>query len=361
MACMEAYMRVLAINPGSTSTKIAVYDDETVIMKASVEHGAALTGFSRVADQYDLRKAAVLDALGQALIPLKTLDAVVGRGGFLPPVVSGAYVVNQAMVRRLAEAPSVEHAANLAAPIALSLAQAIGLSAYIYDSVAVDELEPIARLSGCAEVERLSLSHALNMRATAIRCAKDLGKPYRACDFVVAHLGGGITLSAHQRGRMVDLVSDDEGPFSPERAGALPAKDLIRLCYSRDEESVRRMLRGDGGLRSYLGTNDALAVENRVVAGDAKARLVYQAMAYQCAKAIGSLATVLSGRLDAIILTGGLARSSMLVDWISERVSFIAPVHVYPGENELEALAFGALRVLRGEERANEYIDPDFA
>jgi butyrate kinase len=265
------------------------------------------------------------------------------------------------MVRRLATSPVVEHAANLAAPIALSIARPLGIPAFIYDSVAVDELEPIARLSGSAAIERRSLSHALNMRATAIRCAADLGRKYRDCNFVVAHLGGGITLSVHRKGLMVDLVSDDEGPFSPERAGTLPIKDVIRLCEEKGPDVVRRMFRGSGGFVSYLGTNSALEVERRMDAGDEKARLVYEAMAYQTAKSIGELAVVVSGTVDAIILTGGIARSAAIVGWITERVAFIAPVKVYPGENELESLALGALRVLRGDEEAKEYVDTSTA
>jgi butyrate kinase len=195
------------------------------------------------------------------------------------------------------------------------------------------------------------------MRATAIRCAADMGKRYKDCNFVVAHLGGGITLTVHRRGRIVDLVSDDEGPFSPERSGVLPVKDVIRLCYEKDEATVRKMFRGQGGLISYLGTNSALEVERRMEAGDEKARLVYEAMAYQVAKSIGELAVVVSGQVDAVILTGGIARSKPFIDWITERVSFIAPVKVYPGENELESLSQGALRVLRGEEESKEYIE----
>ncbi len=353
-------MRVLAVNPGSTSTKIAVYDDEEEFMRESIEHAnEELERFPRIADQYDFRRSAVLSALARAGVQESTLSAVVGRGGFLPPVSSGAYYVDDAMVRRLAVAPVVDHAANLGAPIALSIARPLGVPAFIYDSVAVDELDDIARISGSAEIERRSLSHALNMRATAIRCAADLGKPYADCCFVVAHLGGGITLSFHRRGRIADLVSDDEGPFSPERAGAVPIKDVIDLCYSREEAAVRRMLRGKGGLVSYLGTNSAREAEDRAAAGDRKAALVFEAMAYQVAKGIGELAAVAEGKLDAIILTGGIARSRMFTGWIEKRVAFIAPVRIYPGENELESLALGALRVLRGEERARIYEEPN--
>ncbi|GAB1482216.1 butyrate kinase [Treponema sp.] len=356
---LPSSLRVLAINPGSTSTKIAVNEDGKELLRVSVEHRAAeLSQFKNISDQYDLRRNAILGALEKAGIETKSLAAVVARGGFLPPVLSGAYFVNDAMVQRLATSPAVEHAANLGAPIALSIARPLGIDAFIYDSVAVDELDDIARISGCAEITRRSLSHALNMRATALRCAADLGKSYYQSNFIVAHLGGGITLSLHKAGHMVDLVSDDEGPFSPERAGSVPIKDLIRLCYSKKEAEVRHLLRGGGGLVSYLGTNSALEAENRLEAGDKKAALVFEAMAYQVAKSIGELATVVSGKLDAVVLTGGIAHSKRFTGWITERVAFIAPVKVYPGENELEALAQGALRVLKKEEVAHEYVEP---
>jgi butyrate kinase len=352
-------MRVLAINPGSTSTKIAVYEDDAVLLKRSVEHQAAeLRACPRVADQYGLRRQAVLDALAAAGIKTDSLDAAVGRGGFLPPVQSGAYRVNDALVRRLAEAPRSEHAANLGAPIARSIADPLGIPAFIYDSVAVDELDPIARISGHASVERLALSHVLNLRATARRCAADLGKRYEDCDFIAVHLGGGITATYQRHGQIVDLVADDEGAFSPERTGYLPLKHALAAGFSgRPEAEVRRMFRGEGGMVSYLGTADSREVEERIDAGDAQASLVYEAMAYQVAKDIGALATAARGKLDAIILTGGIAYSERFTGWIAGRVGFIAPVKVYPGENELESLAQGALRVLRGEETARDYRD----
>ncbi len=349
-------MKVLAINPGSTSTKIAIYDETGELFKKNVEHSAAeLEKFPRIADQYRMRFESIAATLAESGIGEGELAAVVGRGGLLPPVRSGAYRVNEAMVDRLVNRPLVDHASNLGGAIAYHIAQARGIPAFIYDSVAVDELEDVARITGLAEVRRKSFSHALNMRATAIKCATALGRPYSELTLIVAHLGGGITLSVHSGGRMVDIVSDDEGPFSPERAGRLPWKDVVELCYASDMKTIQKKLRGKGGLVSHLGTNSTLEVEAMIAKGDARARLVYEALAYQVSKGIGELATVVDGKVDRIALTGGIAHSALMTGWIRQRVGFIAPVEVYPGENELESLANGALRVLRGEEEAREY------
>jgi butyrate kinase len=349
-------MKILAINPGSTSTKIAVYDDEDEAFKRSVEHPAGeIAKYASIADQYPLRYGTILESLAQGGIELASLSATVGRGGLLPPVKSGAYRVNEAMIDRLAHRPVVEHVANLGAIIAYRIAQSLGIPAFIYDSVSVDELTDIARISGMAEIPRKSFSHALNMRAAAIRCAKSMGREYADLNLVVAHLGGGHSVSVHHGGRMVDIVSDDEGPMSPERAGRVPCKDLIDMCYVHERAVMRKKLRGAGGLVSYLGTNSALEVEERIAKGDERAALVYEAMAYQVAKGIGELATVVDGKVDRILITGGIAHSTMMTGWIRKRVEFIAPVEVLPGENELEALALGALRVLRGEESARDY------
>jgi butyrate kinase len=349
-------MRVLAINPGSTSTKIAVYEDEAELFKKSVEHPASeIAKYATIADQYQMRYDTVLASLAEAGVDVGSLAAVVGRGGLLPPVKSGAYRVNDAMVDRLAHRPVVQHVANLGAIIAYSIARPHGIPAFIYDSVSVDELDGIARISGMADIPRRSFSHALNMRAAAMRCAKSLGRDYRDLCLIVVHLGGGHSVSVHSGGRMVDIVSDDEGPMSPERAGRVPCKDLIEMCYATDRAVMRKKLRGEGGLVSYLGTNNAQEVEERIAKGDEYAALVYEAMAYQVAKGIGELATVVDGKVDRIVITGGIAHSAMMTGWIRKRVEFIAPVEVIPGENELESLALGALRVLRGEEEAREY------
>ena len=348
--------KILAINPGSTSTKIAIYEDTKEISKKSIEHPSEeIAKYNKITDQYEMRYKQIMDFLEENNFDVKELAAVVGRGGPLPPVRSGAYEVNDSMVDRLKNRPIIEHASNLGAIIAKEIADSIGVMAYIYDSISVDELDDIARLSGLADIERQSLTHCLNMRASAIKTAGTIGKSYKDCNFVVAHLGGGISLSAHKKGKMVDMVSDVEGPFSPERAGVLPTDKLVELCYSNEKAVLKKKLRGKGGLVSYLNTNSVLEVEDQINNGDEKARLVLEAMAYQVAKAIGELSVVLEGDIDRIILTGGIVYSKMVTEWIRKRVAFIAPVELLPGENELESLALGALRVLRGEEEAYEY------
>jgi len=348
--------KILAINPGSTSTKIAIYEDTNEIYKKNIEHPSEeIAKYNKITDQYEMRYKQIMDFLKENNFDVKDLAAVVGRGGPLPPVHSGAYKVNDDMVDRLKNRPMIEHASNLGAIIAKEIADSIGVDAYIYDSISVDELDDIARLSGIADIERQSLTHCLNMRAAAIKTAQSMGKKHKDCNFVVAHLGGGISLGAQRKGKVVDMVSDVEGPFSPERAGVLPTDKLVELCYSNEKAVVKKKLRGNGGLVSYLNTNSALDVEDRINNGDEHAKLVYEAMAYQVAKAIGQLSVVLEGDIDKIILTGGIAYSKMLTDWIVKRVAFIAPVEILPGENELESLALGTLRVLKGEEEAYEY------
>lgn len=352
--------RILTINPGSTSTKVALYADKQVMIVETLDHPVTeLQKYERVQDQFDFRKNVILDLLEKNDISLESLDAVVGRGGLLPPVRSGAYKVNEAMVDRLKNRPVVEHASNLGALIAYEIAEKLGIPAFIYDSVAVDEMNDIARISGMPAIERASLSHALNARAMAHKYAEKIGKKYEEMNLIVAHLGGGISVTVHEKGAMTDLSSDDEGAFSPERSGRVPCNKLIDLCYSGqyDKRTMKKMLRGNGGLTAYLGTVDAREVEKMIEQGNEEARLVYEAMAYQVSKAIGELATVLKGEVDAIILTGGISYSNKMTDWITERVSFIAPVEVLAGENELESLAFGALRVLNGEEEARIYVD----
>jgi butyrate kinase len=292
-------------------------------------------------------------------VRLDSLDAVVGRGGILRPNPSGTYLVSEKMLDELRHPKEREHASNLGAIIADEIAQRAGVPAFIVDPVCVDEFDEIARISGLSEIERRSLSHALNLKVAARRVARELGKRYDEVNLVVAHLGGGISVSAHRRGRMIDVnqALDGTGPFAPERAGGLPVGDVIRLCYSGryTYEEMSKKIAGRGGLVAHLGTNDARQVERRIEEGDQHARLIYQAMAYQIAKEIGLMATVLKGDVDAIVLTGGLARSDMLVDWIVERVEWIAPAMIYPGEDEMLAMAQGALRVLRGQEEARDY------
>lgn len=348
--------KILAINPGSTSTKIALYEETEELFKKNIEHSnEEIAQYKNVADQYEMRYEAIMNLLKEMNFDINELSAVVGRGGMLPPVKSGAYRVNESMVERLAKRPLSEHASNLGGIIANEIARPLHIPAFIYDSVAVDELEDIARISGIADIKRESFSHALNMRAVAIKVAGKLHKGYEDSNFVIAHLGGGISISVHKKGKMVDIVSDDEGPFSPERSGRVPCRALMEMCYINDKNTIKKKLRGEGGLVSYLHTNSALEVEKRIESGDEEAKLVYQAMAYQVAKGIGELATVVEGDIDAVVITGGIAYSKMMTEWITKRVKFIAPVEIVPGENELEALAFGALRVLKGEEKAHEY------
>ena len=359
--------RLLVINPGSTSTKVAVYEDEQPLFVETLRHSSQEIGaFTHILDQYDLRLDVILGLLRQRQIPLASLSGVVGRGGLLRPIPSGTYGVNGKMVSELSRRDKErEHASNLGALIAREIAGQAGVPAYIVDPVCVDEFEDLARVSGLPEIERKSLSHALNLKATARRAAQDLGRPYGELDLVVVHLGGGISVTAHRRGQMVDVnqALDGTGPFAPERSGGLPVGDVVRLCFgiapyegmNLTYDEMFKKLAGHGGLVAHLGTNNALEVEQRITAGDEHAKLVYEAMAYQIAKEIGSMATVLKGVVDGIAIAGGLAHSEMLIGWIRERVSWIAPVLVYPGEDEMLALAQGALRVLSGTEPAWEY------
>lgn len=354
--------RVLAINPGSTSTKFAVYDGENQVFANTLNHSVEeLSKFKSIMDQFEMRKNEVEKALKENNIELKSISAVVGRCGGLPPVKSGAYLINEEMIDRLTNRPTLDHASNLGAIISYSIANEIGVNSYIYDPVCVDESSDMAKVSGLNGLDRVCLTHALNTRAMAIKYAKMNNKNYKDLNLIVAHLGGGISLNVHEKGKMVDFVSDEEGPFSPERAGRLPAKMLVDLCYSgkyTHQEMVKNV-RGKGGIVSYLNTVDAREVEERIANGDEYAKLIYDALALQVAKSIGELATVVNGDVDAIIITGGIAYSKYMSESIVKRVKFIAPVEVLAGENELEALAFGALRVLDGEEEATIYRESD--
>ncbi|MEL7646523.1 MAG: butyrate kinase [Sedimentibacter sp.] len=352
--------KILAINPGSTSTKIALYEDEKEIFTYTINHPVeVIEKFENVEDQLQMRRDYVMKYLKEHGYDITDLSAVVARGGMLPPVKSGAYIINDLMIDRVENRPVMEHASNLAAPIAYGIAKAAGIPSYIYDSVMTDELTDIARISGMPDLPRTSSSHVLNTRAMAIKAAKKLGRKYEDVNIIVAHLGGGISINIHSNGHIIDLVSDDEGPFSPERAGRVPCRELINLCYSGkfDKKTMQRKLRGNGGLKAYLNTVDAREVEKMIADGNQEAKTIYEAMAYQVAKGIGELATVVEGRVDLIILTGGIAHSKLLTSWIEKRVAFIGPVEILAGENEMEALAYGALRVLRGEESAREYTE----
>jgi butyrate kinase len=299
----------------------------------------------------------VFDFLKSAGLKIDDLSAIAARAGATPPLEAGAYRVNRSMVDRLSHNPIADHPANLCAIIAYEIAQPLEIPVYIYDSGTVDQMDDVARISGLPELKRKSLGHAENMRAVAKEIALREGKAYEEMNIIVAHLGGGITLSIHRKGRMVDIISDDGGPFAPERTGILPSIDLVRLCYSGkyDQETLIKRIRGQGGVLAYLDTADALEVEERIRNNDKEAKRVYFAMAYQVAKAIGELATVVNGEVDRIVLTGGLARSDLFTGWIIKKVRFIAPVEIIPGEREMEALCLGALRVLQGIEKARAY------
>ena len=357
---MKETFRVLSINPGSTSTKIAVYDNESQVFEHTLRHSnEEIEQFASIIEQYEFRKEVILSALKENGIEISDLDAVVGRGGLLKPVEGGTYAVNEAMIKDLKLGERGHHASNLGAIIAKEIAEEINVGAYIVDPVVVDEMEDLARLSGLNGFERLSRFHALNQKAVARRISEKLGKKYNETNLIVAHMGGGVTVGAHKAGKIID-VNDGlcgEGPFSPERVGGMPVDHVIKMCFGGEytEAEIRKMMVGKGGFVSYLGTSDGREVSKLVEEGDAKAKLVYEAMAYQVAKEIAANAAVLYGKVDAIILTGGLAYDKLLVSWIKERVEFIAKVEVVPGEDEMIALTEGTLRVLRNEESAKEY------
>ena len=357
---MQEVFRLLIINPGSTSTKIAIFDNEKPVMETTLRHtNEELAPYITVADQFEFRKNVILDTLNQNDINITKLNAVVGRGGLLRPMEGGTYNVNDVMLKDIRIAAMGQHASNLGALIAHEIATQLNIPSFIVDPVVVDELDEIARISGMPEIERISIFHALNQKAVARRAAKDLGKAYEDINLIVAHLGGGISVGAHRNGRIVDVNNalDGEGPFSPERTGSLPVGGLIKLCYSGKYtiDELKKKIVGKGGLVAYLGTNDGREVEDMIKNGNKDAELVYKAMAYQVAKEIGACAAVLEGKVDAVCLTGGLAYDKGLISWIKERVEFIGTVKVYPGEDEMIALAEGGLRVLRGEEQAKEY------
>ncbi len=348
---------ILAVNPGSTSTKLALFEDDSLYAAEALRHNPRDLA-PEIVDQLEYRTNLAEKWLNSVFVGDK-LSAIVGRGGMLKPIPGGTYMVNEAMRQDLRKGVQGQHASNLGGLIAFELASKRGIPAFIVDPVSVDEMIPEARISGMPEIQRHSSSHALNIRAIARRAAKDLGQDLRDINLILVHLGGGISVTPMAGGRMLDVNDANEmGPFSPERSGGLPSGDLIDLCFSGKytEDELRRKIVRSSGLSAYLGTNDGLEIERRISAGDQKAQLIYKAMAYQIAKEIGAMATVLSGQVRAIAITGGLAYSTMLTDWIKDDVRFIAPVLVYPGEDELLALAQGCLRVIKGEEQSREYV-----
>jgi len=352
--------RILAINPGSTSTKIAIFDDGKEVFETTLRHQSEeINKYEKIFDQYDFRKKVILDTLIEQGINLTKLSAVVGRGGLLKPIEGGTYKVTPKMIEDLKMGLLGEHASNLGGILAFEIASKLNIPSFIVDPVVVDELQDVARISGMPELPRISIFHALNQKAVARRASEELGKKYEDCNFVVAHMGGGISVGAHRNGRVVDVNNalDGDGPFSPERSGGVPIGGLAKMCFSGEYslDDIKRKIKGQGGLVAYLDTNDAREVENRIKDGDQNAELIYKAMAYQISKEIGAYAAVLKGQVDAIILTGGIAYDKLFVSWIKENISFIADVIVYPGEDEMSALANGGLRVLNGEEEAKIY------
>ncbi len=352
---------ILAINPGSTSTKIAVFQNTKEVFLKNIKHTREkLKEFKKITDQYSFRKQIILEELESASFDVSKIRVIVGRGGLVKPIRSGVYRVTDRLVEDLKIGIMGQHASNLGGLIARDIADAIpGAQAFIADPVVVDELEDIARISGHPLFERVSIFHALNQKAIARQHAKSVSRSYDELNLVVAHLGGGISVGAHYKGRVIDVnqALNGEGPFSPERSGTLPSGALVEMCFSGKytKEEIDCMITGQGGLVAYLGTNDAYEVEKRAMSGDEEALLIQNAMAYQVSKEIGAMSTVLKGAVDAILLTGGIAYGKPFVESVSERVRHIGPVFVYPGEDEMRALAMNGLMVFNGEADALEY------
>ncbi|MDK1003607.1 MULTISPECIES: butyrate kinase [Bacillus] len=360
MKVLHDEKRILTINPGSTSTKIGVFHNERSIFEKTLRHNIEeLQRFDRIIDQYEFRKNHILETLHEQGINISKFDAVCARGGLLRPIEGGTYVVNDEMIEDLKSGYAGQHASNLGGIIAREIADGLNIPSYIVDPVVVDEMSVLAKVSGMPEIERKSIFHALNQKAVARKAAVSLGKRYENMKMIITHMGGGITIGVHDRGRVVDVNNGlhGEGPFSPERAGTVPAGDLVDLCFSGEytKEEIMKKLVGTGGLLGYLGTNDAVKVEQMIQGGDEKARFIYDAMAYQVAKEIGAASAALKGEVEAIVLTGGLAYGKSFVSAIRSYIDWISDVLVYPGENELQSLAQGALRVLLGEEQSKQY------
>ena len=354
--------KILAINPGSTSTKIAVFENLKEIFVSTIRYSLEeLSGYENIVAQFDFRRESILKALKDNSIALENINVIVGRGGLVKPIESGVYEVNEAMLRDLKIGVGGQHASNLGGIIAHDLAKDIkGCKAYIADPVVVDELLDVARVSGHPLFERKSIFHALNQKTIARKYAESINSSYEKLNLIVAHLGGGVSVGAHNMGRVIDVndALGGEGPFSPERSGTLPASDLAKLCFSGNYslKEIQKMIVGEGGLIAYFGTNSFQVVAEKVAEGDAEYVLLSDAFAYNVAKSIGAAATVLSGNVDAILITGGIAHGAELVENISKRTRFIAPVKVYPGEDEMAALAENGYNILTGKANAKVYV-----
>lgn len=352
--------RLLTINTGSTSTKIAAFSGKKLLFRDTIRHSLSeFKDFSHIIDQYPLRIKVIEKLLEKHNLGVTRLSAVVGRGGILKPISGGVWKVGEVMLKDLTNPKTDQHASNLSGIIAYKIADPLGIPAYIVDPVVVDEMEPPAKITGLPEISRRSIFHALNQKASARRAAEELGKSYGELNFIVAHMGGGITVGAHKKGRVVDVNNglNGDGPFSPERSGSIPVADLIALCFSGKytEEDLQKRVRQGGGLKAYFGTTDAEKIAEKAKTGDARCQLVFEAMAYQVSKEIAALGAVFEGRVDGVVLTGGLALSEEFIARIKHRVAYLGPIFLYPGENEMEALRDGALRVLEGKDIAQDY------
>ncbi|MBP7222863.1 MAG: butyrate kinase [Sedimentibacter sp.] len=357
---MQDGFYLLIINPGSTSTKVALFYNEKQIFSDVVRHSSSeISSFKNIMDQLPFRKTLILKALNDNGFDIKQLSAVVGRGGLLKPLQGGTYKVNEAMLEDLYKSERGQHASNLGGILAHSIAEQADIPSYIVDPPVVDEVDEIAKITGLQGIEKQIFFHALNQRAIARKAALEIGKSYDKANVIVAHIGGGISVGAHKKGRVIDVNNalDGDGPFSPERTGSLPVGSLINICYSGEFtlQELKKKIVGNGGLVSYLGTNDGRKVSEMIANGNKKAEIIYKAMAYQVAKEIGAAAVVLKGEIDAIAITGGIAYDNQFTDWIKTSVEFLGRVLIYPGEDEMSALAEGGLRVLRGEEEALVY------
>lgn len=353
-------IKSLIINPGSTSTKIGVFEDETLLFEETLRHSTEeISQYASIVDQKDFRKEIITNLLKEKNFDINSLNMVVGRGGMLKPIPGGTYAVTDELLHDLKIGKQGQHASNLGGILAREIGDAIGAPSYIVDPVVVDELIPIARYSGVPELPRTSVFHALNQKAVAKRYAKETGKAYESLNLVVVHMGGGVSVGAHQNGRIIDVFNalDGDGAFSPERAGAVPAGALIKMCFSGEytEKEVYSKIVGKGGFNAYLGTNDMRDVLKKAAEGDDKAQELFDAFIFQICKDMGSMACVLNGKVDQIIVTGGIAYSDVVIKAMKERTEWIAPFTVYPGEDELLALVQGGLRVLNGEEKTMEY------
>ncbi len=353
-------VKSLIINPGSTSTKIGVFEDETLLFEETLRHSTEeIAQYATIVDQKDFRKNIIISLLKEKDFDINSLNMVVGRGGMLKPIPGGTYAVSDDLLEDLKIGKQGQHASNLGGILAREIGDSIGVPSYIVDPVVVDELEPISRYSGVPELPRTSVFHALNQKAVAKRYAKEQGKDYTSLNLVVVHMGGGVSVGAHKAGKVIDVFNalDGDGAFSPERAGAVPSGALIKMCFSGQysEKEVYKKIVGGGGFNAYCGTNDMRDVDKMVDGGDAKAKEIRDAFILQVSKDIGSMACVLKGQVDRIIVTGGIAYGADVVAALKERAEWIAPFTVYPGEDELLALVQGGLRVLNGEEKAMTY------